>query len=82
MSRSSQTLLSRFAFSAIVAASLTFGGVQALSGSSARSNPPVCVTRPYDPNCEAYCRSKYPENDGAHFCGRVVPGGYECTCME
>ncbi len=82
MSRSSQTLLSRFAFSAVVAGALTFGGVQALAGSSARITRPVCNTQPYDPDCEAYCRQQYPLNDGAHFCGRQIPGGWECTCME
>lgn len=84
MSRSRQTLLSRFAFSAAVAGSLTFGGVQALAGDSggAERHAYVCTTRPYDAGCEADCRFHYPEMDGIHFCGRAVPGGWECVCAE
>jgi hypothetical protein len=80
MSRSRQTLLGRLTLGALVAGSLTFGGVQALAGASARANPPVCNTRPYDPDCEAYCLNEYPENGGAHVCAGAVPGGYECVC--
>ena len=82
MSRSSQTRFGRFAFSAVVAGALTFGGVQVLAGSSARVTRPVCNTQPYDVDCENYCRQQWPLNDGEHICGRQIPGGYECVCME
>jgi hypothetical protein len=83
MSKSRQTLLGRLTFSAVVAASLTFGGAQALSGSStAASSSYVCTTRPYDPGCAAYCLQQYPENEGLHACVGQVPGGFECVCFE
>lgn len=83
MSRSRQTLLSRLAFSAVVAGSLTFGGVQALAGASgAASAGYVCVTRPQDPGCANYCLQQYPLNGGTHFCSGPVPGGWNCVCAE
>ena len=71
MSRSRQTLLSRLAFSALVAASLTFGGVQALSGSNSKSacdSGITCDVRPQDPDCAAYCQQQVPQNNGSHTC--------------
>jgi hypothetical protein len=84
MSGSRQTLLSRFAFSALVAGSFTFGGVQVLAGAStsAELHHYVCITRPQDPGCAAHCLEHYPDMDGIHFCGRVVPGGWECVCAQ
>lgn len=78
MSRSRQTLLGRLAFSALVAASLTFGGVQALAGSSTQSSCAsglACATRPFDSACAAMCQQQYPQNGGSHVC----VGGC-CTC--
>lgn len=84
MSRSRQTLLGRLTFSALVAGSLTFGGVQVLAGAStsAAFDPYVCKTRPQDSGCAAHCLAHYPLNGGAHFCGGAVPGGYNCICAE
>jgi hypothetical protein len=81
MSRSKQTLLSRIAFSALVAASLTFGGVQALAGSSSKSlcaSGYTCATRPQDSGCAARCLQLFPENLGTHFCNTQ----YCCVCAE
>jgi hypothetical protein len=81
MSRSRQTLLGRLTFGALVAESLTFGGVQALAGaSSAAFDPYVCKTRPQDSGCAAHCLQHYPLNVGTHLCSGAVPGGYECVC--
>jgi hypothetical protein len=83
MSKSRQTLLGRFTFSALVAGSLTFGGVQVLAGASTSARDPyVCKTRPQDSGCAAHCLAHYPLNGGAHFCGGAVPGGYNCICAE
>jgi hypothetical protein len=81
MSKSNRRI-GRVAFAALVAGSLTFGGAQALAGSStaAASSGYVCVTRPQDPGCANYCLSQYPDMGGAHFCGGPVPGGWECVC--
>lgn len=81
MSKTRQTLLGRLTFSAVVAASLTFGGAQALSGSSKAAGY-VCTTRPYDPGCADYCLQQFPLNEGIHACVGVVPGGYNCVCLE
>jgi hypothetical protein len=80
MSRARQTLLSRIAFSALVAASLTFGGVQALSGSAKYecSSGYTCATRPQDSGCAARCLQLFPENLGTHFCNSQ----FCCVCAE
>jgi hypothetical protein len=84
MSRSRQTLLGRVMFGALVASSLTFGGVQALAGSTQATcaSGYTCITRPSDPGCAARCLELYPENLGTHFCAGAVPGGYCCVCAE
>lgn len=83
MSKARKTLLGRLTFSALVAGSLTFGGVQVLAGASSTSaSAYVCKTRPQDPGCANYCLQQYPLNGGAHFCGGAVPGGYNCVCAE
>jgi hypothetical protein len=80
MSRTRQTLLGRLAFSALVAASLTFGGVQALSGSSksACASGYTCATRPSDPGCAARCLEIHPQNLGTHVCNL----SYCCVCAS
>jgi hypothetical protein len=80
MSRSRQTLLGRLTLGALVAGSLTFGGVQALAGAGVGASSYVCTTRPYDQGCANYCVQQYPGNGGAHVCAGAVPGGYECVC--
>jgi hypothetical protein len=80
MSRSRQTLLGRLTFSALVAAALTFGGVQALAGSSGSkslcASGYTCATRPSDSGCAARCLELQPQNLGAHFCN----ASYCCVC--
>lgn len=79
MSRSNRRI-GRVGFAALVAASLTFGGAQALAGASGASSSYVCTSRPQDPGCAAWCLSRYPDMGGAHACLSPVPGGWHCEC--
>ncbi|HEX6040530.1 hypothetical protein [Longimicrobium sp.] len=78
MSKARQTLLGRLTFSALVAASLTFGGAQALSGSSKVAGY-TCTTQPYDPGCANYCLQQYPLNGGEHACVGLAKN---CVCVQ